>query len=301
MRRSRRLMLVVVAGVMAGGPRVLDAQQSIRMRYTPVVGQRILTLWWFDVTSTVSDEGAGGADDLTVESTGTRSLSHRVIDVQGDQRILEIRSDSMHVRTKLESGAWAVRPDSTGMSAGVRLTVDGRMRVLDVERLAGGATSARLVPFRAFSTGMEFALPESPVDVGQSWVSDVVLPLHEPNGIEGEVEVSTWLQRVGDLVARSTFTLDSLVDRGTDTLAFLRVQGTFLPTTIASAVEAAEGRARVGGTFAGRMIWSTGWNAFVSGAVRTQVHVATFLGTPQDESSGVSATVDVTSRFQVRQ
>jgi hypothetical protein len=175
------------------------------------------------------------------------------------------------------------------------------MRVLDVERLAGEAMGpARLVPFRAFSTGMEFALPEPPVDVGQSWVSDVVLPLHEPSGIEGEVEVSPWLQRVGDLVARSTFTLDSLVDRGTDTLAFLRVQGTFLPMTIASAVEAAEGRARVGGSLAGRMIWSTGWSAFVSGAVRTRVSVATFLGAPQDESPGVSATVDVTSRFQVR-
>jgi hypothetical protein len=299
MRLDRLLMWVVAASAALGGPQVLDAQ-SIRMRYEPAVGQRILTLWWFDVTSTVS-EGTDGVDDLIVESTGTRSLSHRVIDVRSDQRVLEIRRDSMSVRTKLESGAWVVSADSSGAQTGVRLTMDDRMRVLDVEGLSEGATGyAQLIAFRAFSTGMEFTLPEQSVDVDQTWASDVVLPLHEPTGIEEEPEVSMWLQRVGDLVARGTFTLDSLVDRGTDTLAFLRVHGTFLPTTIASAAEAAEGRARISGSFAGRIIWSTGWSAFVSGGLRTQVHMATFVGTPQDEAPGLSATVDVSSRFQVR-
>jgi len=299
MRRSHRVVWAVAACIVLGGPRALDAQQSIRLRYTPTVGQWVQTLWWFDVTSTIS-EGTSGEDGLTIESAGIRSLSHRVIEVQGDRRVLEITRDSMRLRTRPVNGVWVVLAD-TGSSQRVRLTLDDRMRVLDVQLLTEGtAGHTQLEMFRAFSTGLEFALPEQPVGVGQTWASDVVLPFDDPTGIEEEPGVSTWLRRVGEMVARSTFTLDSLVDRGADTLAFLRVQGTFLPTTIASAAEAAEGRARISGAFGGRMIWSTGWNAFVSGALRTQVHMATFVGTPQDEAPGLSVSVDVSSRFQVR-
>jgi len=300
MRLSNCVAWAVAAGITLGGPRTVDAQQSIRLRYTPTVGQWLQTLRWFDVTSTIS-EGPGGEDSLTIQSTGVRSLSHRVMDVQDNRHVLEVTRDSTRVRTRPEGGVWAVRADTGGSQDRARVIVDDRMRVLDAqlltEEMAGHAT---LESFRAFSTGLEFTLPEQSVAVGQEWASDVVLPFDEPTGIEEEPGVSTWLRRVGDIVARSTFTLDSLVDRGTDTLAFLHVQGTFLPTTISSAAEAAEGRARIAGAFGGRMIWSTGWNTFVSGAIRTQVHMATFVGMPQDEAPGLTVSVDVSSRFQVR-
>jgi len=128
----------------------------------------------------------------------------------------------------------------------------------------------------------------------------VHIPLDEPTGVEGEPGVSVWLSRVGDIVARSTLALDSLVDRGADTLAFLRVQGTLLPTTVASAAEAAEGRARLTGGFGGRLIWSTGWDAFVSGAVRLRVRMVTFAGPPNTEVPDFTLDVDASSRFQVR-
>ncbi len=278
----------------------VEAQQTISLRYAPQVGQYAQTVWWFDVTGTVNDARPGSVN-WAVETTGLRSLTHRVTEVDGDRRVLEVTRDSVRVRTRPIDGVWTSVTDTGGRRPRARLVLDERLRVITVQALESDTeTQAAPDGFRAFATGFELALPDRPVSVGQRWAADIVLRLDEPTGFEEEPGVSTWLHRVGDLVVRSTFTLDSLVDRGADTLAFLQVQGTFLPTTIASAVEAAEGRARVSGAFAARMIWSTGWNAFVSGAMRSQVLMATFVGTPQNEAPELSLTLVTSNRFQVR-
>jgi len=275
------------------------AQETILLRFRPAVGHAMQTLWWFDVTSTIS--GGRADDDLTMETNGVQSLTLRVIGVDGERRTLEVTRDSMRVRTRPLEGTWRASADTGGARPRARLTVDERLRELDFQVAnADSLTSAQIGAMRAFSTGFEFAFPEQAVMVGQVWAADIVIPLDKPTGVEGEPGVSLWLSRVGEIVARSTLTLDSLVDRGTDTLAFLQVQGTLLPTTVASAAEATEGRARLTGAVAGRLIWSTGWHAFVSGAVRLQVRMVTFAGPPDSEIPDFTLDVDVSSRFQVR-
>jgi hypothetical protein len=252
-----------------------------------------------DVTSTIREASAEG--DVTVEASTILSMTHQVVDGQDGRRVLEITRDSSRVRTRPAEGTWVLQEDSGATLTKVRLTIDERMRVLDLQPLTNEpADLVQLATFRAFSTGLEFALPEHPVSRGESWISDIVIPFDDPTGVEEEPGVSTWIGRIGDLIARSTFTLDSLAARGSDTLAFLQLQGTFMPTTISSAAEVAEGRARVSGALSGRLIWSTGWSAFVSGALRSHVRMVTFVGVPGDETPGLSLSVDASSRFQVR-
>jgi len=276
------------------------AQETILLRFRPAVGHSMQTLWWFDVTSTISS-GRVGDDDLTMETNGVQSLTVRVIGADGDRRTLEVTRDSIRVRTRPLEGTWRAWADTGGARPRARLTVDERLRGVDFQVAnADSLTTAQIGALRAFSTGFEFTFPEQAVAVGQVWAADIVIPLDEPTGVEGEPGVSLWLSRVGEIVARSTLTLDSLVDRGTDTLAFLQVQGTLLPTTVASAAEATEGRARLTGAVAGRLIWSTGWHAFVSGAVRLRVRMVAFAGSPDTEVPSFTMNVDTSSRFQVR-
>lgn len=291
---------LILTCLVVAGPAAPSAQESIRLRYTPSAGERVQTVSWFEVSSRVTESG-GTRDVFWIESAGLRGLSHRVIEAQGQQRVLEVVWDSMRVRTRPQDGAWTVTVDTMGPRTLARLTLDDRMRVTAAQlRAEGVAGVARLATLRTFASGLEFALPEDRVVVGQQWMSDVVLPFDLPTGLEQDPQIGPWLPQIVDILARSTFTLDSLVDRGADTLAFLSVHGSFLPMAIASVESLAAGRARVNGAFGGQLIWSTGWSAFVSGALRTRLRMATFVGTPRDEVQQLSLHVDGTRRFQVR-
>jgi len=209
--RPRHWASCAAAWAILGSSPAAEAQQTILLRYAPQLGQYAQTIWWFDVTSTIGD-ARQAAPEWTVETAGLRSLTHRVTDAEGDRRALEVTSDSVRVRTRPMDGVWTAVTDTGGRRPRARLILDERLRVLEVQILASGPDEpAASEGFRAFATGLEFALPDQPVSVGQQWAADIVLRLDEPTGLEEEPGVSTWLQRTGDLVARSTFTLDSLM------------------------------------------------------------------------------------------
>jgi hypothetical protein len=275
-----------------------EAQESMQLRYRPSPGAVVHTLWWFDVTSSLAD---GRGDDLTIEASGLRSMTQRVVDAAGNRRIVEVTRDSLRLRRRPAGGLWTVIADSGQSQATARLEVDDRLRVQRFELLAPNETgSARTGTLRAFAAGFELSFPDEPQAPGATWTADVVIPFDEPIGIEEEPGIAAWLAQASDIVARSTVTLDSIVVRSTDTLAYLQVRGTFLPTTLASAGEVAAGRARLGGAFGGRLIWSTGWQAFVAGALRYQVRMSTFSGRPEAEVPRLVLDADISTRFQVR-
>jgi hypothetical protein len=104
-----------------------------------------------------------------------------------------------------------------------------------------------------------------------------------------------------EVLARSTITLDSLVVRPTDTLAYLRVQGSFLPAGPTEGEVGDAMLAGITGAFGGSYIWSTGWNAFVSGALRTRATL-TMERSEEIEQTVLEVTlsIDHSTRFQVR-
>ncbi|MDH3455729.1 MAG: hypothetical protein OER90_02710 [Gemmatimonadota bacterium] len=274
-----------------------EAQQSIRLRYQPGAGSVVHTLWRYEATSTVRD----GGDALTIEAAGLRSLTHRVLEVTDGVRLVEVTRDSVRLRRRPRGGMWTQVPD-VGLAPDIAVVaVDDRLRVQRLElRSAQSASASPAGTLRAFAAGLELAFPEEPQTPGATWTADLVVPLNEPIGLEQELGVATWVEQAVDIVARSTLTLDSIVVRGTDTLVYLEARGSLLPTTLASAPEAGVERARLSGALGGRLIWSTGWQTFVSGALRVQMRMATFAGLPQDEVAGRTLETDITTRFQVR-
>lgn len=62
---------------------------------------------------------------------------------------------------------------------------------------------------------------------------------------------------------------------------------------------AVEGRATISGGFGGSVIWSMGWNAWGSGAIRTVVD-ADFAFASDEESGVIRVRFDVVNRFGIR-
>jgi hypothetical protein len=282
------------------------AQQSVTLRYEPTVGQQAHTLWWVETAATIRDV-VESADSIALEIRGQQSITHRVLSVEGRVRTLEVTFDSARPRMRPAGGAWSAADLPIAGSA-VGLRVDDRYRVLAVDTaFRDSVPDAAQRALRGFATRFEFAFPEEPVTVGAPWTADVVYPLVKPAGLDNEPVLAGRVAELSELVARTTFVLDSLVDRGVDSLAFLTVQGSFVPETVAAAPETGVGETTtIRGAFAGSLVWSTGWDAFVTGAVRTR---ATFTmverstseaGEPEVGPSGIILTLDTTSRFQVR-
>jgi hypothetical protein len=293
MGRSARLAVAI--GAVAVSACRAEAQ-TVLLRFRPPVGTRVHTLWQVEVQSTLT-EGAG-LPVLRAEAAGMRSISSRVLELRDDARVVRVERDSARYRWRAAAGPWVAVADTGSAAPSALLVVDDRLRVSESGTPAPAGARSEL---RAFAGGLETPLPEGPVAAGDSWSADIVVPLVEPTGLEDEPDVGRWLARADAMVARSTFTVDSLVDRGRDTLAYLVVRGTFLPATQVAAVEAAEGRSRLDGTFAGQFIWSTGWQAYVSGAVRIALRLQVLRGLPPDEEVSYGMISEISSRFRVRQ
>lgn len=294
MTRMRRNALLMVAG-MATLP-VPAAAQSVWLRFTPSPGLRVHTVWNFDVQSTL---GERGSTVLSIEGAGARSLTYRVVEYGPQTALVEVTADSMRFRWRPVGAPWQTVADTGGVRPTMRIRVDERLRA--PEQVAAGQFPPRLrTALLAFAGGFESVLPEQAVQTGSEWSGDVVFPWSEPTGLEGEPQIGEWIGRAGPMIARMTFRVDSVVDRGADTLAFVAFDGPFVPATMAPAGERAEGSARVTGAAAGKFIWSTGWQTWVSGSLAYTIRMEVRKGVSPDEEAAYTIENRVESRLQVR-
>ena len=81
---------------------------------------------------------------------------------------------------------------------------------------------------------------------------------------------------------------------------YLRVRGNFLPTALTEAPEVVDAAVNLSGGLAGTLIWSTGWNAYVSGASRALATLVMQIGVGELASAATTIRVDVTERSQIR-
>jgi len=303
MRRRTTLLGALACVALMGLPQAVSAQQSILLRHQPQPRTRLHTLWWSELTSTIR-EGAPGVpalDSITVEATTLHSYTTSVVGTRITSSVLRISHDSTRARSRVPGGPWRDLGDERARSSTARVVVDDRLRVTDVEVLEGDSlTNRELQHYRAFASGLEFSLPEGPVAEGDTWAADIVVALTRPLGLEGE-GVLEGMPVEPEVLARSTITLDSVVARPTDTLAYLRVQGSFLPEAAAEGEAMSASLVGITGAFGGSFIWSTGWNAFVSGALRTR-STLTMERSEEMEQTIVEVTLsmDHSTRFQVR-
>jgi hypothetical protein len=300
MRPDRFALLCAAGATFAAFEPV--AAQSLLLRYRPQAGSSVQTLVRTEASTTF---GAGTVaapllDSLFFETAILTSVTQRVVGHRADQVVVDMSLDSIRARMRLEGGAWRTMTDSATVQGTLRVATDDRLRVREARPLPGGTlTAVQRQLLRGLAGGMELAFPENPVSAGESWSADVVIPLDVP--LEYGPETGIGAAQLGDsvLVVRTTVTLDSVVPRATDTLGYLRVRGSVLPAEVTTPDEAMQSAARVTGRLGGSVVWSTGWNAFVTGAIRT-VATAQIRAPAAPEIGSYVVKLDAVSRFQVR-
>jgi hypothetical protein len=302
MRADTKTVLLAAAGAVLLGAVPAAAQQTIQLRYRPEVGRTVRTVSWHEIAMTIGDlpvPGDADSDTLRLDVEMLQSVTERVREGLGGRYVVERWIDSTRSRMRAMSGSWRdVDLDSLGVGA-AHLEINERFQVQEFG-LTRGDTAGPVTEWLRNPAGtFELSFPEAAVAVGDSWSTELVMPLTTA-GVELE-EPGADVAKGAELVARVNVTLDSLVIRGVDTLAYLRARGSFLPLSVSQAAEVSEGSASIRGAFAGNLIWSTGWDAWVSGAARARFTVRVEVsGTEQVGGPGFEMRVLADARWQVR-
>ncbi len=205
---------------------------------------------------------------------------------------LTLSVDSVRARDRLDEGPWRDVSERERDGLRVRVTVNDRFGVMGMA--AHGQDAADALRFLGAGVlGLGFAFPEAPVAVGGSFPVGGRLIFRAELGPEFGLPVSEPM--AGDVV----MTLDSVSTVTGDELAFLRFTGAFEPRMIASDSEGEARQSTFTGAFAGVLIWSAGWNAFVAGNSRVRLEGRIRAETPAGVADA-TITWDATSAHQVR-
>jgi len=281
----------------------------LRLRYAPDIGNSLHRLVWTEGTIAFGEGTVGQplADSVVLDLNALHSVTQTVRGHEAANLVVQVQLDSSRTRMRARGGSWKlVAADTIGPQVGM-FVFDDRLRIHQVRGAAGDSIAPDLVrELRDALPGFEAALPETAVRVGEGWTSDIVFPLGELIEFDQQ-DLPTSVAPGTEFVVRAAFLLDSLMARGTDTLAFVGVSGNFMPMTVGAAPQSGQGNVQVSGAFSGRLIWSTAWSAYVSGAIRTGVHMAqepdrNMMGQGvAPDAPAVLVRLDITQRFQVRQ
>lgn len=233
--------------------------------------------------------GIPGTPDSTVfETFALAGVTQRADRIGGDRFSFDVTYDSLRARYRTGEQPWIDGQFAFTAPVTIGFTTDRRM-MLSAPIYSGDSATAEHA--RSGTGAPHFVLPSDPIDIGGPWRSEVLLPFAaEIPGTSGGIVNAT-------LSGPAIGLLDSIVPRGADTLLYLTARGQFLPVTVNSTVVLGglPATAELWGQFTSRLIWSTGWNAFVSVVLTARVY-------QRFEAAGESGGNDsrVTSTFTTR-
>jgi hypothetical protein len=232
--------------------------QSVSLRYRATVGEQIDRLFQAHVRVTMTGDGAGHTRE--VARLGT--MRERALFSQDDRAVLHLSYDSLVVRQRDAGGPWTQSQVALNDSLWVQLAVDSLMHV---QRRVGRADWSEGPLLQHLGTGFSgLVLPDAPIRAGTGWRQDLALPAVIATAGVAPGPAATALP------VRARITIDSVVARARDTLAFVSLEGTVTPSRVRGADGVTvhyEGDARAS------LVWSTGWGTFVSAATRTVLAV----------------------------
>ncbi len=275
----------VVAGLLVLVPAGAQAQ-AVRLRYAPVPGTKLTRVFQTYTRMVVRLPAAGAGKVLeTREMADLGGTSELVLPGPDGHPVVHVTVDSLRTRERTEGGAWSESRAALD-SVWFQLDFDARLRLRRANRADRVPEAGALMHLMTGLPGL--ILPERPLRVGERWSVDMAMPL------------SAWVMRPSSaereppLRGEATLTVDSVVARTRDTLAYLSVEGTIGPDTPDIATASV-----YGGGVTGTLVWSTGWHAFVAAATRVRMHVA---GPAPPTAGGPrpQVAIETTLRQQVR-
>ena len=291
----RRYSITAIGALALMVPVSIVAQSEFRLRYDPPAAQRVQIVNRSEISLKFSI-GSGDNDVVSLEATRLEGMTQRVVEAVDGLYSVRITFDSVRARMRPLGGSWRDIIPSARERAVARVVVNDRLQVVaDAEFIdLPNVGAANVEVLRGMGGGFHVTLPGEPISTGATWTAELVYPLRVLSTFGGEVGVPP----AEELVSTALFTLDSLVARGRDTLSFLTIRGRFNQRTRVSG-PGSVGLTGVDGSVGASFIWSSSWNAFVSGAARILVQLAI----PRDPANpAVMSRVefDLTSHFQMR-
>jgi len=239
----------------------------------------------------LNEAGQVIGDSVMGEMSSLAGITHRIVSQQEGNVVVEVRYDSLRTRAHLMGQDW--KDDllsGTGESA-VRVAMDGKLRPLQG---ADGGLVADPVSDGGIASWHGVELPDHPVVPGETWTVTTVYRL--PSQLSGLLDIAVR----DSIIATATVRLDSVAARPTDSLMYFNVQET-LPAVTLPVVDAGDsGTVELKGAQAASLVWSTGWQAFVSGA--SQVRVVGQLRSGKAGAAPRLAQINwaISTRLQVR-
>ncbi len=256
------------------------AQDTLRLRFAPPDETSIVIAFQTHTRASQSGSPAAELADLG-HVTGVP------LGMVDGAHVVHLRYDSVRVRSRQPHAQWRERRPAVGDSGWSQIRLDDRMRVVAVS----GWQRAGLTDPIALLTGVrDLELPDRPLRAGDRWHArpSVRVPHVPGTAMTG-----------GKLVADALVTLDSIVARPYDTLGFVTVQGAIHRTTVVDPVGARRVSWSYSGDLAGSLVWSTGWNVFVSGTNRSRVSASKHATRAADRGAETLAW-ETTTRYRVQ-
>ncbi|HLB37860.1 MAG TPA: hypothetical protein VJL31_14905 [Gemmatimonadales bacterium] len=244
----------------------LVAQQPVSIQFGPGVGSAVRTITSSRGTMVfheINEAAQRIGDSVMGEMTSQAGITHRILERQPGGFVVEVRYDSLKTRARL-LGQPTWKEDvllGTGEDA-VRVPMDVRLRPAEG---TGGGLPADPVANGGIASWRGVELPDRPVSPGDTWTVTTVYRLPAQLGQLLDIVIRD------SLIAAATVRLDSVTVRPADSLMYLTVQQT-LPAVTFPAVDAGDdATVELVGSQAASLVWSTGWNAFVSGASQARL------------------------------
>lgn len=292
MRRSNVRAMVTGAVIALASAADLSAQGTT-IQFTGRPGTVVRTITSSRgsmVFHEVNEAGQRIGDSVMGEMTSLAGVTRRVLEERGGNRVLDVQYDSLKTRARLAGQAWK-EDILSGAGVVLRVTVDGRLRAVD-----GSATGLQTDPVASggIASWRGVELPDRPVAPGESWTMLGVYRLPPQLGALLDISIRDSVE--GSVTVR----LDSVSLQGGDTLMYLNVQQRLGPVFLPAIDAGDSASVELVGSQAASLVWSTGWNAYVSGASQARLvgrlHSAGAGGTPRL----AEITWSVSTRLQVR-
>lgn len=257
----RLLLVLPILGTVV--PQAAAAQRMV-LRYRAAVGEQIDRLFQAHVRmTTTAPDGTAGVR----ESARLGTMREQVLESGDDRYALHLTYDSLVVRERVADGPWQESRVALADSLWVQLALDPHLRI---QRRLGRAEWSEGPLLQHLATGFSgMVLPDAPVARGTVWPLELAFPAVVATAGVAPGPAATALP------VQARVTVDSIVARERDTLAFVTLEGTITPST----VRGAEGATvRYEGDVGASLVWSTGWGTFVSAASRTVLAVLVDAG-----------------------